>query len=244
MSGQEAWEQVKDRAMALTPRPGRLPSWRFDAMRSLMEAELEPIRERLDELASTYNAENAATFTELVASSQRLALAGEWTLSRYERQDDSNRQVTEAAEAVTALRRPAMHALKLLVLLGLVPDSVAAPIRQGRGYRDLSGDLQALEPILQKHWAVLEPLQGSIAEPALRLTRESLDAMPGAAEALLTAYHQQRTADETDWHDVTRRLAGLLEDDWDQLRFMFAGALAALGQPTEVRPSLLALYRN
>ncbi|MEO1273018.1 MAG: hypothetical protein AAFX99_33435 [Myxococcota bacterium] len=248
MNGQEAWEQVKSRVEAMEPPPERLPSWRFDGLQAELMAELGPIQARLDALASVYNQDVSQTFRGLVASTEQLALAGSWALSQFERQIAPETSIRAQARRVETLRRPALHALKMLELFGLVTAAEASAIRRGTGYKDAAGDLQALAPLLQQHWAVLEPLQANIADAELRLSLESIAAMPEAATALLTA-NRDTNASENDinWRDALRRLSVLLERDWNRLRALTLGAEVALDgleAPPELRPSVLALYRT
>jgi len=247
MSGEQAWEQVQGRVMAVQEVPARLPRWRFQQTRAGLVTELAELAGRATELGAVYAGASPSQLEGLIASVDALSLAGVWGQTQLAHQM-STRPITEAAERVTALRRRAMRGLAVLESVGIVSRQEAVRLREGAGYVDAASDLQALAPLLRAHWAVLEPLQAHVPDADLRLSTALIDLMPQAAADLISADRAHRTpVGALDWHDLQRRLAALLESDWDQLRALTCGALAALGDSRAaltLRPSLAALDRR
>jgi len=247
MSGEQAWEAVRERVMAVEQVPGRLPHWRFQQSRTGLKAELAGIGARRGELGGVWAADHTARFEGLLRSVEALSLAGVWGQTQLAHQT-SARTVQEAVDRVMGLRQRGFRGLGVLESVGVVPREEAVRIRQGTGFVDAASDLQALAPLLRAHWALLEPVQAHVPDEELRLTPELIDAMPQAAADLIGADRGHHApAGEVDWYDALRRMAVLLEGDWNQLRAMTSGALAALGEvdaALTVRPSVLALDRR
>jgi len=232
-----------------TATAGRLPSWRFDRLRPVLKAEVSRLRDGEGAQAAVFAPEVGAVFRGLVSSVDVLSLAGAWIQAQHERQSAPERTYPQIAERVQKLRSAGLRALVVMEALDLVSADEASRIRAGgTGHLDAAGDIQALAPLLKRHWAVLQPLQASITDEGQRLTEESIAAMPSAAAELVDADRAHRTpAGDMDWYDAMSRATVLLTDDWNRLRMMSAGALAALGeldQAMEVRPSVLSLYRR
>lgn len=247
MDGARAWEEVRAVILA-TEAAGRRPSWRFLELRPLLKAELDRLRAGHAEQSRVFVGEVAQAYGVLLDRVDKVSLAGTLIQAEYERQEAPRRTVTELARRVYELRGQGMRALSILEAMGRVSEEKAASIRRGAGHMDAASDLLALAPVLTEHWEVLAPIQQGIADESARLTEAGLKAMSVAATELIEADRAQRApVTGTDWYDALRRATVRLTVDWDRLRLMSAGSLAALDrmdQALDVRPGLLALYRG
>lgn len=243
---ERAWEDAQARILAAPAQRGR--TWRFSTLRAALRPRLEEIQAEAATLAATFSPEAANLLATRSAEALLLLQAGTFCELQASRQSTRTRAITEIAARAEAARAIGMRNLGLLVGLGLFDPEQADAIRSGRGHADLAGDLAALSPLLRLQWAILEPLQAHHADPDQRLTLALIDAMPRLAEELLdTDTEARQVVGPLDWTDACRRAAPLLEDAWDQLRFMVAGGRAALGhleRAREVAPSLTALSRR
>lgn len=243
---ERAWEAAQARILAAPALRAR--AWRFSTLRVALRPRLEEIQAEAATLAAPFSPEAAGLLATRSAEAQLLLQAGTFCELQASRQSSRVRAITEVAARADAARTIGMRNLGLLVGLGLFDPDQADAIRSGRGHADLAGDLAALAQPLRLQWAILEPLQLHHADPAQRLTLALIDALPRLAEELLDTDSQARQiSGPFDWADACRRAAPLLEDAWDQLRFMVAGGRAALGQlerAREVAPSLGSLARR
>lgn len=243
---ERAWEASRQDILAAPVKPAR--SWRFAALRAALRQHLDALQAEASTLTAALSPEAGALFTTRLTEALRLLQAGTFCELQAQREGARTRSILEITARAEAARTIALRNLSILVGLGLFDEDAADVIRRGRGRADLAGDLVALATPLRLHWAVLEPLQLHQPDPAQRLTLASLDALPALAEELLdTDAEATHSTSAIDWNDACRRAAPLLEDTWDQLRFITVGAQAALGHldlAREVAPSLLAIARR